>query len=1512
MTATSSTTRLINALGHSIHSDGATTGKGAVSYFLSACRHPSTNGFDDDAAPATKKRKLSTRAADALPPPSQDGLDGYILAERASLVLHGTSSVPENLTSPSARPRREQVALSSAAPKFLNKAKWAGSDILFLSNPVGDVSLELLLETSTHENYAHAMRIIDIARAIPHGQEAATRSKRPRDTPFMTTRVHLSTPDDASEVYSIDIEIYCKDGPSVLHLPTAKSKTYLPLFERLFPRLTEVSPHWAPRDYYECVHAPATSEKIPEEIRNLRLNITLYPFQERAVKWLLAREGVIYPSTRSPDADIQDETTHIRDSLGVVSKYPSYQSKTVSEGNEIYYSRVQGRVVRNPGAISNSSLDFRGGILSEEMGLGKTVELIALMNLNQRPAESDTVFDECTASIVTPTGGTLIITPPSILEQWKSELANHSPNLAVFHYKGLPPRSRPPREQNEATVAHLRQFDVVLTTYNVLAREIHYAKAAPERSLRHRKKHEPRKSPLVEMSWWRVCLDEAQMIESGVSQAAEVARLIPRCNAWAVTGTPFRKDVQDLLGLLLFLRYEPFCSSKEMWARIDKETFRQIFSTIALRHTKQKIRHELRLPPQRRVVITMPFTAIEDQHYSQLMEEMCRACGVTADGAPARRWYDPNSSFVIEAMRLWLRRLRQTCLHPEVGGRNRRALGRSSNAPMRTVTEVLEAMIEQNRGNMRVEERENISSQILQGHVVAFAKDDVDRSSRGRDIYLQALQQANDYVDECRTDYEEQLANAAIPEGLDEQDSQDEDARDASEAQFKASAAKNALRMALEVQHVCAFFVATSYFQIKSNEDVTKPDSKEFHELEKLETEYYDRAKGIRREMLHDTEKNAQRAMSKVVALREVTVPDIPILQDAGGIENRKVLEKMDSLKDVLDGQAKLMQEWRKKVISILLMPLVDEDDSKEITGDEYEDSTKAQDELYSYLTALRAMVADRTTTLTGLKNELVEHENKDAIRRAKNEEGHSPELLLELMEARGELKVAATESVRGVISQIRSIITSIQWRGDGGSHRAAAEISIIEAQQKRVQEILSAQLKAMTDAEKDLELFRHSMNLRLDFYRQLQQISDTVAPYKEELDETLDQATLDMAVERNNRSGARLGVLKTKQRFLLHLRTESSDQAGAKICVICQCPFETGVLTVCGHQYCKVCIREWWKSHRTCPICKRRLHSAVDFHDITYRPQEIRAQEEGSAVSSPSKTASPASPSIVSNSTSIYTDMSANTMNEIKSIELPAARSYGTKIDAISRHLLHIRETDPGAKSIVFSQYTDFLSVLKGALKLNKIGCSHIRDHDGIRKFRTDPSIECFLLDAKSDSSGLNLVNATYVFFCEPLINAAIELQAIARVHRIGQQRATTVYMYLISDTVEEAIYDISVARRLEHMGRSQAKADADASRSRSGTSTPSVLESALDAANSLELQQTPLSKLLQGGKGGGEVVEQGDLWNCLFGHPRRSRDGVVVSDELQGEVDRQLRGDASEQRRDENMEDVESGDHD
>lgn len=176
--------------------------------------------------------------------------------------------------------------------------------------------------------------------------------------------------------------------------------------------------------------------------------------------------------------------------------------------------------------------------------------------------------------------------------------------------------------------------------------------------------------------------------------------------------------------------------------------------------------------------------------------------------------------------------------------------------------------------------------------------------------------------------------------------------------------------------------------------------------------------------------------------------------------------------------------------------------------------------------------------------------------------------------------------------------------------------------------------------------------------------------------------------------------------------------------------------------------------------------------------------------------------------------------------------------------------------------------------------------------------------MHAKAHSSGLNLINATHVFLCEPLINTAIELQAIARVHRIGQQRQTTVWMYLISDSVEESIYQISVSRRLAHIVQKQKAVEKDTTTLPSATDDVNGLdlsdltEKVIDAANSLELQGVALGTLMAGRAIEGENVDDDDLWQCLFGKVNKNGSTNGARSENVQLVDRMLRANAAEAR--------------
>ncbi|RMD43946.1 hypothetical protein DV735_g1232, partial [Chaetothyriales sp. CBS 134920] len=1234
-----------------------------------------------------------------------------------------------------------------------------------------------------------------------------------------------------------------------------------PVFRELLHRYlpdqsaTTLTPSlWEPRDFYDNVHVPAKTPEASADINIDKLTTQLYPFQRRTIRWMLSKEGV------SVNSDGAVSPLENREESLLPNGFSALCTRS---GATFYVNHALGLVSSNLEDIQRKFRSPIGGLLADEMGLGKTLALIGIICLHRR---SDLEMETSNAR-PRKSASTLVITPPTILEQWKQELMEHAPELTVYHYRGMRPTSKGINNM----VDELAKHDIVLTTYNVIAKEVHYVNEKPDRTLRNKPRFQPPKSPLTEISWWRVCLDEAQMVESGVSAAATVARIIPREIAWAVTGTPVRKGHHDLWGLMLFLRYEPWCQSKRLWDYLvdyQRPFVRSLIGDVAIRHSKDFVREELRLPPQSRHIITLPFTPVEEQHYKHLFDEMCEDIGLDHTGAPVGEDWDPEDPSTVEKMRRWLTRLRQTCLHPEVGARNRRALGRSAG-PLRTVQQVLDVMIENNEGIIRTEQRNLLITRVRQGQLLENAKD----IQAALDLWKAAYRDSCQIVDECRELLkQEKMAQKEV-----------QTRREASVDIYRQR-----LRSALEVKHICIFFMANAYFQLKSDEAKVLPESEEFHALEKQETEAYDTAKVLRGEMLAEVLWKANRLIKKIHKRADedalAPIPDIKAPEDYTGIESRKYFDRLYDFAELWNTQSAYLRQLRQKMVEFLRQPLVDEDEGVELQGDEYESSTKHQDEMYAYMEALRAHFADRSDAISGQENRLIRQEMNTFNRAAKENQGPAPELMLKLLAERDRVRInpAKDGSLRGIVGEIRALVTSLDAPAASGSARARAELEIAHKLLTEAQVLVSEQSKALKSLEQEVGLFRDTMNMRLAYYRALQKISDTVAPYEEaNVGKPLDEAEFKLLQRREKGLSDRLTTLLSKRRYLSHLKTESNSSS--RICTICQSEFEVGTLTVCGHQFCKDCIQLWWHENHNCPICKRRL-ALADFHDITYKPAEmaVQVQQTPSGSASPSSSRDESTPN-----QGLYSDINAKTLAEIKNIELQGGTSFGSKIDMLVRHILWIRDHDPGSKSIIFSQYREFIEVLGRAFRQFGVTYTAFDDRDGIQKFKKDPSVECFLLHAKAHSAGLNLVCASHVFLCEPLLAAAVELQAIARVHRIGQHRATSIFMYIIGNTVEESIYRMSVARRLAHVNRgvsSKGKATATPGKTSRSTTPPSndIQEDAIDVANSLELQAADLSKLMTSGKRGGELVAKQDLWQCLFGALKQQE--VVMQPESEG----------------------------
>jgi E3 ubiquitin-protein ligase SHPRH len=868
------------------------------------------------------------------------------------------------------------------------------------------------------------------------------------------------------------------------------------------------------QDFYEAAFVPERdrpgSDLPYSDIKGL--SATLYPFQRKSVQWLLGREGV---QCRCSQSSNDSKPAILEPYKPDVSELPvSFTAQQDAFGNSVAVSPLFGRIVRDT-APFHQLQNVRGGILAEEMGLGKTLEVISLILLHQRPEEPELVFDQYLGRHIRPTKGTLIVTPSSLCDQWLSELARHAPGLKVMHYAGLKDGNKFYEESvAQKLVEKLAEHDVVIVTYDVLRSEIHVAVDPPSRSMRKAKTYTRAVCPLVRLSWWRVCIDEAQMVENWKSETALMARLVPRVNAWAITGTPVKGSIQeDLRGLMAFLRFEPYASEDDVWKAFStyyRDLFRQVFNLICLRHTKSEVRKELELPPQKRYVITMPFSAVEEQHYQTTFKHLMQDCGLDVMGAPLAEDWNPDNPGVQQSMRLSLDRLRQMVLHPQIKGMTHGFLGnRARNRPLRTVAEVLDAMIEQSEIAMRTDQRALLLRRIQRGQVLAM----LGKPDDALTVWQQVRRDSTAHVAECRDQLQKELeaaqTTAEQEQGSDEEG--DEDTGDGT-VSTRLSEARRRLRHALEIQHRAVFFCGNAYYSIKTDESVTKPDSEEFKALEKLEVESYDLAKTIRKEILLDTQRKAKKMMDKIEHdARHQNFALIPGMEPMGqyGIESRRAAEASEALCAFLDEQAGVIDDWREHVIKLLVQSLLDEE-SEEVTGEEFEESAKLADEIAVCVQALRTVLADRHLYLSGQKNVLIEHEYTVSKRTAERGEGPCPEKLLELFAMREELTPNPEADLRGEFGSLRGIVTALRGiasklgsRGQSAaSQRSSTELAIVTKELTLAQKQLSEQTKAVTLMEQEATLFSDTMNARIDFYRQLQAVSDTVADYEGEASE--------------------------------------------------------------------------------------------------------------------------------------------------------------------------------------------------------------------------------------------------------------------------------------------------------------------------------------------------------------------------------------------------------------------------
>lgn len=253
--------------------------------------------------------------------------------------------------------------------------------------------------------------------------------------------------------------------------------------------------------------------------------------------------------------------------------------------------------------IANQGL---GCILGDEMGLGKTIQVITL------------VLAEKTAG----RGPSLVVTPATLLENWRRELALFSPTLNVKVHAG-PGRG--------GIASRLTGFDVIVTSYDTAVRD----------------------EPLLSsIPWNLLALDEAQNIKNPDAQRTLAVKGIPRRVSIAITGTPVENRLVDLWSLSDFA-LPGLLGDRQAFERLFEDTdsdaadLAPIVAPILLRRRVRDVAKDL---PEK-IDIDQPITMSRRmaEHYEQTRQA-------------AISEYGKSASLVA------LQRLRMFCAHPGLVG----------------------------------------------------------------------------------------------------------------------------------------------------------------------------------------------------------------------------------------------------------------------------------------------------------------------------------------------------------------------------------------------------------------------------------------------------------------------------------------------------------------------------------------------------------------------------------------------------------------------------------------------------------------------------------------------------------------------------------------------------------------------------------------------------------------------------------------------------------------------------
>ncbi|WRT65006.1 uncharacterized protein IL334_001947 [Kwoniella shivajii] len=1200
----------------------------------------------------------------------------------------------------------------------------------------------------------------------------------------------------------------------------------------------------------------------------------------------------------------------------------------------------------------------RGTLLCEEMGLGKTVESIALLLLHRHPLSKPRInrvsstgkdvtdpkeaeivpvidllqgtpgmddkdirewvdseqaafagkksWDEQAQLDVTEVATTLVVTPPSLLRQWVSEMQRHAPTLRVCVYEGWKSLQKGVEKQRAARmkaaeankkrqavafrnetrnkyvkpngggkikvesggeddddvkpgnggaeegtlqvtqrqfVEYVRAHDVVVTTYQdrkltfrkvrlpftllncsyfTVSQDLKVAHPAPPRSRRSTANYKPNerpRSPLIMVEWWRVIMDEVQL-QGDQSGAANMVSLIPRKNSLAVSGTPARADIKDLMGSLKFLRVPVLPFDNRLWRRLQQPSMRPafegLFRSISVRTTKKEVSGEFNLPHQARFVVPIELSEIELHYYNDTLERFRERLHLPADPREARpaEWTFDRHLFIV-----CLKNLRQICTHIQVGqlregavprGERRLHLGRA----LMTMTEALEKMRNDHTAEFLLDSREQMRKMIRKAQLTVMNDADQIRYLTALNLYEKVRTTVIKQLGPVREHLKNLLGGREDTIDLERDTPDRHQTQQERERSQALTTARQAIREMSIVLHQAWFF---------------EGDVRHIQKQEEEEVNCYAQADLIRKEILRRPLQTAnmsvqylQRQLEHTAAIHDVTELQTEETSTRGGMLSNDIITQANELLEILNDNAYLVFDWRAKILALLSSP-IDADtadqrapgegqDVEDPEAEYYAEALKAQGEVEAYMIAFAAAIADRKEFLLENRSILAAHDAKQTKQRSTKaainamidvEMVNVPDDVQEqatlLMKERQAFRDARVE--KDCERPLKGLLIDLN-----GPNRPE-EITIAKNMAMMLKAFIKEQTEYVDKLNKELDMFRVTFNKRVKYFAALQEISDSVAtPESKDLDKDIEAYSKEI-----DEFEVKLARMVVKGRYLQYLGTREQEHEDIREdCIICfgSSDDNQAVLLQCGHYFCLSCYKEYRKSPvgRKCPSCRMNIDSK-EVTRIKLNPARIDnpgiSDDVVPKIEEGTNETVPEPQDLPEEGTEQYErERRAADLRRLNYVDEEKMRNvqgmdmlgeYGSKINFLTKHLLYYKSREPDARHVIFSNWSDSLNIVMQALRSNDISFTSFdqgqKQKDVVDRFLKDRTIKVFLLHAEKESSGLTLTSCRVVHLLEPVLRHSFELQAIGRVDRLGQKKKTSVYCYTTLETVESRI---------------------------------------------------------------------------------------------------------------------------